>query len=250
MLGASNLTRGISTVVSWLRGNLGGPFDLYVAFGYGRSFGIKSGVFGRDLPSIKDCGIWEALAARPPHERDAPTYALITDIGNDLLYQVPPDEIARWLEYALRKFRELGAKISIVQIPKANVEKVTRLQFFLLNRIFFPGRNMQPDDMRARAMRLAAHVERLAREYGATLVDQKPEWYGFDPIHYKIWWWPRAWASVLGSWQETALVPVAAFRQWLYLRSRGPAQRWFFGREQRYAQPHGRLSDGSTVHVY
>jgi len=78
LLGASNLTRGISTAVETARLQWGRPLDVMAALGHGRSYGLASRLLCRTLPSIVECGLWPALAARPP----APTAALVTDVGN------------------------------------------------------------------------------------------------------------------------------------------------------------------------
>ncbi len=90
LLGASNLTRGISTVVGMARGIVGEPSEFLIAMGHGRSYGQRSSVLGRSLPGITQCGLWEALR----HAR-GPTSALITDIGNDVIYGVPVETILR-----------------------------------------------------------------------------------------------------------------------------------------------------------
>ena len=254
MLGASNLTRGISTVVTWLGANGFGPFDLYLAFGYGRSFGIRSKVWGRELPGIKESALWGALAGRPPDEQAAPHLGLITDIGNDLFYQMTVDDIVAWVRDALERLRALNARIILVQIPLGNVERVSAFQFFMLSRVLFPGRDLRRDEMRGRAYRLGAALEALATEFGATLVTQDVAWYGFDPIHYRVRVWRAAWGAVLTSWLAggagALALKSAGFRQWAYLRSRVPAERRVFGLEQRRDQPAGNLRDGSRIHVY
>ena len=58
----------------------------------------------RELPGIVECGLWDALAQRPP----APTVALLTDIGNDLLYDVPVPQIVSWVETCLDRFSPRG----------------------------------------------------------------------------------------------------------------------------------------------
>src|SRR3990172_7889601 len=97
LLGASNLTRAISTVVetAWL--GIGGPLEILAALGHGRSYGMNSSVLGRVLPGIVPCGLWPALALLP----QAPTFALVTDIGNDLGYGVSAGQIMHWVETCL-----------------------------------------------------------------------------------------------------------------------------------------------------
>ena len=54
-------------------------------------------MLGRELPGITTCGLWDALAARPP----ARTAALVTDVGNDLLYGAPVAAILDWVAECL-----------------------------------------------------------------------------------------------------------------------------------------------------
>jgi hypothetical protein len=93
LLGASNLTRGISTVVESAQQIWGGPLDVCCALGHGRSYGWTSNFLGRSLPGIVGCGLWPALESRPK----LPTAALITDIGNDLMYGAPVQQVLLWV---------------------------------------------------------------------------------------------------------------------------------------------------------
>ncbi len=75
-----------ATVVGWaftLVGLPGNWLMVLAAAGYGRCYGVKSRFVLRDLPPILDCGLWSALR-KTSH---APTYALLTDIGNDLMQE-------------------------------------------------------------------------------------------------------------------------------------------------------------------
>ena len=93
LLGASNLTRGIATVIDACHRQWGQPLDCLAALGHGRSYGTRSTVLGRTLPSIQDCRLWSALDDRPA----VPTAALVTDIGNDVMYEAPVDKIVEWV---------------------------------------------------------------------------------------------------------------------------------------------------------
>src|SRR5262245_5785688 len=155
LLGASNLTRGISTVVDYSRKLLGSPLDFYVALGAGRSYGMRTGILVRELPGIRESAIWRDLENR---DRNAPVYALIADIGNDVLYGAPVAVIVEWLRDALDRLKAMGATVSIVQLPEHNVVNFTNLQFWLLNRILFPGRNLNKQVIRDNALSLIAEV--------------------------------------------------------------------------------------------
>ena len=106
LLGASNLTRGISIVVETARLVLGAPLEVFVAMGHGRSYGKPSRILGRTLPGIVECDLWAALKERPA----LPTFALVTDIGNDVAYGYETGAIASWVEACLDRLGESGAR--------------------------------------------------------------------------------------------------------------------------------------------
>ena len=257
MLGASNLTRGISTAVAWAQHFLGSPLDFYVALGHGRSYGARSRVFIRELPGIRDCALWSEIIHRDPA---IPVYGLITDIGNDILYKASVDEIVDWLRFALDQLRDLGACTILVQLPIDNILRASDWQFWLLRHILFPGRKLEKALVCQNALQLAESVAALATEYNTSLVHNAAEWYGFDPIHFQRRQWRNAWYRILSAWKSTSgdkstnlqsanyLPPP--LKQWFYLRALAPSLRWIAGRAQRSLQPAGILRDGSRIHLY
>ena len=92
LLGASNLQRSLSTIVATAWQTWGQPIDIYTSIGSGRSYANPSRLLGRELPGISTSKMWDALEVAPP----LPTYAIISDIGNDILYGIQPEKIAQW----------------------------------------------------------------------------------------------------------------------------------------------------------
>ena len=84
-LGASNLSRGLSRLTAVVRDTIPAP-RLLVAAGHGRSYGASSRVAWRRLPSILQSWLWRAFDRLEPPARDRRLLAVVTDIGNDLLY--------------------------------------------------------------------------------------------------------------------------------------------------------------------
>ncbi len=240
LLGASNLWSSLPRVLDRVRLQAGGPVEALAACGHGRSYGGWSRfLFVRHLPGIVRCGLWEELAARP----SLPTFALVTDIGNDLAYGAPVDEIARWVEACLDR---LGPEAETVMtlLPLARLERLSGRQVRLAAALLFPGRPAPWPALLDRARELDERLRRTGRERGAHLVEPAAEWYGLDPIHLRRRARREAWARILPG--SAGPAPEASPR----LPRLGAAESRLFGATRRRPQPAVRLTDGSTVSLF
>ena len=249
LLGASNLARGIATIVDACHRLWGQPLDVLAAIGHGRSYGTRSTVLCRSLPSILHSDLWSAVAERGP----APTAALVSDIGNDLLYEAPVERIVDWVSGCLDKLEGLEARVVMTRLPMDNIEHVPPWKFRLLRRLMFPRGTLSYETIAGRARELDERLRTIAAERNVKLVEQSRAWYSWDPIHIKSEAWPQAWHHILSGWTESPPPPAghnAGLDRMIYLRTRVPRQRWWFGIEQRGRQPSGRLAEGSVVSFY
>lgn len=250
LLGASNLTRGISTVVETAQNIWGGSLEVLSALGHGRSYGINSTVLGRTLPSILNCGLWDALDARG----DVPTAALVTDIGNDLLYQVEVPQIVAWVDSVIGRLQQAGARVSMTLLPVGSLLQVTPRRYYAFRTVMFPRCRLSFAEAGQRSRQLHDGLQAVGQARGVQMVPQRADWYGIDPIHIRRRHWRHAWREILSAWQDdhAPLPPTArgSLRRWLYLTSRVPHQRWIWGVEQRRTQPAARLHDGTVVSFF
>ncbi len=142
LLGASNLRISLPWIVDRVgRRAGGGPVEALVACGHGRSYGAWSRfLFARRLPGIAGCGLWRELGRRPP----LPTFALVTDVGNDLAYGAGVAATAGWVEACLDRLAapkaEVDAEIVMTLLPLARLERLSALQVRLAAALLFPGR--------------------------------------------------------------------------------------------------------------
>jgi hypothetical protein len=248
LLGASNLVRSMPTVLETAILSRGSALEVFFACGHGRSYGMSSRVLGRTLPGIVECGLWEALAARPPLE----TTALITDIGNDLLYGVSVPQIAGWVEQCADRLLERGARPVITALPMFNLTGLSPARYKLFRTLFFPPCRRTLDEIREAALQLDERVRELAASRGIALAEPRSAWYGFDPIHIRYRHAPAAWREVLAAWSQSSADEAGpmSWTTWLWMHRLKPAQRWMWGIEQRAAQPAVRCADGTTIWLY
>ena len=120
VLGASNVSRGLARLAAVTTARVSEPLDLFVVAGHGRSYGVNSRVAMRRLPSILASGLWRALEReRGTVNVDRQPLALVTDIGNDLLYGFPAAQVARWVAECLRRLAEHGARTVVTAASRA-----------------------------------------------------------------------------------------------------------------------------------
>jgi hypothetical protein len=249
LLGASNLTISFPLVVRRLRSGLSGRLEVFAALGWGRSYGEWSRVAYRGLPGTIGCGLWRDVAEREPATREA---ALVTDLGNDLLYGVPVPRIAGWLETCLARLAERRARLVLTLIPLSSLETLSPARFRFMRRLLYPKNRMSFEHLLGESRELNAQLIELGRRYAARVIEPPGEWYGFDPIHIRRSRRARAWETILSGWQALAPPPgfgVPVGWKASRLKRLRPEVRTLFGRQQCTPQPALDLPDGA-VWVY
>lgn len=244
-LGASNLTRGLPTVVSTARAEWGREVEVWAALGHGRSYGAPSRFGVRTLPGILESGLWRELEIRP----QVPTKALVTDIGNDILYGYSAERILDWVGEAMRRLRRLTEDIVVTDLPVAGVRRLSRAKFLAFRAVFYPFCRRSLAEVLETAERVNAGLAALAATCGVKLVRMNPAWYGFDPIHIRPSCWRPAWQElVCGAFPARGAdrAPGEALR--LYLMR--PERQWLLGVEQVTPQSGVALPAGARVWLY
>lgn len=246
LLGASNLTLGLPTVLATARSRLGpGPLEVLVAAGHGRSYGRWSRVAFRGLPAILDCGLWAAADGAA----GAATHALVTDIGNDLAFGATPVELARWVGACVERLEGAGAEIVLTLLPVRSLARLSPWRYHLFKALLFPGRRLAFPLLRERVAEVNERLAALAPR--VRLVEPDAWWYGPDAIHIRRGRQAAAWATVLSRWNalpSRAVPGVAGSRvscRWL-----APELRTILGLRLRRAQPSAVLADGTTISLF
>lgn len=244
LLGASNLILGLPDVLGLVSGRKPPPGAVFAAVGHGRSYGLTTRVLVRELPSIRACGIWEAVA-RDIEGRGGPTRALVTDVGNDLGYGVDAGAVLGWVGEVLDRLGALGAERTLVGLPEEALEARTDLELAIARRIFFPRSQLTVAGIRRGVERLAEGLRALGGRPGIRFVEPRIEWYGLDPIHFRrsrrrevlsaLFDLPRG-----GKGRRPG--PIDRLRILLW----APERRRILGRRTGARQPAGRFGDASV----
>jgi hypothetical protein len=249
LLGASNLVRSLSIVVETARLVWQEPVEIMAAIGHGRSYGQNSQVLGRKISGIFSCALWQDLQNRPP----LPTAALVTDVGNDLLYEVPIERLIEWVESCLDHLAAAGATTIVTQLPMGSVRNLSPARFQLFRTLLFPKCSLSFAQMMRLVSELNERLVETAAQRKLPAISVSDAWYGFDPIHLKRSVMRTAWPEILSAWRSDGapvVAPRASLQRWAYLHRLAPHEQTIFGRERRCDQPSGMLKDGTTISLY
>jgi hypothetical protein len=261
VLGASNATKGISLIVETAERLLGTPLDVHAALGHGRSYGQNSFLICRSIQGTLGCGLWDAIRPdssaddSPSEKRDLPLYALLTDVGNDIMYCVESDQIIAWVDECVDRLQRLGARIVMTGLPMAVIDRIGRKRYLFFRTIFFPKNPHSLEETINRAKQVQEGLRRVADTRGVPFVEQVAEWYGIDPIHLTQQARAGAWAKILSQWidrpPDPPTVARGSVRRFLAIRTRLPEHWWLFNRfDLGMQQPCARMPSGSLVSMY
>jgi hypothetical protein len=244
-LGASNLTRGFPTVLSVARAAWGPGVEVLAALGYGRSYGAHSRALFRRLPGILESGLWSALESRPP----VATRALVTDIGNDILYGFAADQTLAWIEETLRRLGRVTRNIVVTDLPLASIRRLSRRKFWAFRSALVPSCRLSLAQVLDTAERVSIGLATLTATCGARLLPMDPAWYGFDPVHIRPSLQRAAWPRILSA-QPMADSSDVSIVESVRLHLMRPERRWMFGVEQFTPQRGLTLPSGGCVWLY
>jgi hypothetical protein len=245
-LGASNLTLGLPALAAAARCQWGAGVELLAAAGLGRSYGAPSRVLLRTLPGILAAGLWRALERLPA----AATRAVITDVGNDILYGFGERQIIAWVGEALRRLERTSAERILVAPPMESIRRLTPGRYLLARSLFYPACRLPLERVLASTAALDAGLERLAARSGARLVRPDPAWYGFDPIHIRRSRRAAAWRKILGVTAPPREDAAGSLLEAMRLQAMAPERQTILGIARFRPQRGAALPSGGRLWLY
>jgi hypothetical protein len=192
-LGASNLTRGLPSLLATARDRWGQDVEVVAALGLGRSYGTPSRIFVRTLPGILHSGLWQGLERLPP----APTRALVTDVGNDILYGFTPAQILAWVDECVARLLRITRDVVLTDLPMASLRRQPAVKLLTFRTVLWPQCRLSRSEILRRAEEVTAGLEALGSSRGLRFFRLRLEWYGFDPVHIRPGRWRAAWREIL-----------------------------------------------------
>jgi hypothetical protein len=177
------------------------------------------------------------------------TRALVTDVGNDILFGFSPEQTLAWVAEALRRLRRVTEDIVLTDLPLGSIRRLSRLKFLAFRSILVPSCRLSLPQVLERAERVNVGLAELSSAHGGKFFHLDPTWYGFDPIHVRPSLWRQAWQQILGAQPHASLNGVSTSGS-LRLYLMRPERRWMFGLEQFTPQSGVASPSGGRVWLY
>ena len=247
VLGASNVSRGLSRLVAAVESRSPGA-NLFVAAGHGRGYGVNTRVAARRLPSILRSGLWRGLDR---HGGEAPL-ALVTDVGNELLYGARAELVACWVRETVWRLADRGATIAITRLPMAGIAEVGPVRYRALRTFFVPGCRLSLAQLKDAATRLDSDLQAIAGDFNAQLIEQPAHWYGFDTLHVRRRHLDNLWRVAFNAWGLPSVESSegASVADWVKVGTKAAEVRSLAGVVRFTPQPVLRLRSGGTLSLY
>ncbi len=208
LLGASNLARGYDALAGHLKNQLSPrPVHFWNALGPGRGYSVRGGFLHVSYSPIETCDLWSALPLSIP--KNSRTVALMTDVGNDIMYGVSPDQITESLKEIIRRLRHLNAEIFVTKIPSHFEKTIPPWIFYSLRLLFFPRSRVKMVEA-VYATRKINHFLENAVGDSVHLISGLDSCYGWDRIHYDLFKAGNVWSCVAEEFLKELECPPSA----------------------------------------
>ncbi|MGP0628728.1 hypothetical protein ACTRW9_03385 [Nitrospina sp. 32_T5] len=184
LLGASNLARGYSALAYYLTRNLKPEaVKIYAACGPGRGYGCWGGMFNISYPPIAESPLFERLGKQA---RDGKrVVALITDIGNDLLYGMDGDSLIATMKNLFERLENLNAEIYATTLPVYFEGNVPAIVYYPIRTFLYPKSHISREE----AIDGVRRVNAFLKEYKSPhihLIPPLDDYLGWDHVHFGL----------------------------------------------------------------
>jgi len=203
LLGASNLSRGCFALSRHMKACLHPrKVDVLIASGPGRAYCASGGLLNVVYPPIHSSDIFEA--ARNKSESGYQVVALVTDIGNDIMYGVSTEKVIETIQQVFSRLQSMKAEIFYTTLPVAFEKGVHPVWFYTLRSLLLPFSRVSYNEAVAGITQVNQFLRESTGRQGH-LISDMDRYLGFDEIHY-------GWLRAHSAWSHVAKVMLGALK--------------------------------------
>ena len=200
LLGASNLSRGCFALSRYMKARLcPRPVEVLIASGPGRGYHTSGGLLNVNYTPICSSDIFEV--AQKKSESGCRIVALVTDMGNDIMYGVSAEQLIATIQQVFDRLRSMNAEIFYTTLPVAFEKGVHPIWFYILRSLLLPFSRVSYDKATAGIIAVNQFLKKCGTE-NCYLVSGMDRYLGYDEIHY-------GWFRAHSAWSHLARVMLS-----------------------------------------
>jgi hypothetical protein len=150
--------------------------------------------------------------------------------------------------------QQKSTQIVVTGLPMASIDCLSERRFVFFRNLFYPSCRLSRDETISRAWAVHVGLREMAVRRKFVLLEQKPQWFGWDGIHVDYWQREAYYRENIQQFPDSGTKPELFDDQrkfFLTWRQRPEfAFKTLFGRAIYRPQPSGSLADGSRVCKY
>jgi hypothetical protein len=162
--------------------------------GPGRGYISQGGIFNVIYTPILHSGVLEAVS----NTKNQKVVALITDIGNDIMYGIPAEKIIGGLKSIFDELNKLEANIFITTIPVDLKKDISEFYFHILRKFFFPRSTVEYNRAWEAIQSINTFILQPLNK-NIIVIDEMNEFCGVDKIHFSLLKSCSAWSHIAGN---------------------------------------------------
>ncbi len=195
LLGASNMAHGYSALMEILQRQLAPrPLKVLAAFGPGRGYCAWGGILGRiQYPPIGSSILFKK--AEKYVEGAHSVHALVTDVGNDILYGVEAEEIIETVKGVQDRLLDLGADVTTTQLPSYFEQEIPAMVFYGIRTLLFPSSKATPEKVREAVLKVNQFLK-TERDEHIHCLPAMDSYLSWDHIHYSLFNGQEVWTQI------------------------------------------------------
>jgi hypothetical protein len=167
-----------------------------IASGPGRAYCASGGLLNVSYPPIYASDIFEA--AQNKSESGYQVVALVTDIGNDIMYGVSPEKVIDTLQQVFARLESMNAEIFFTTLPAVFEKGVHPVWFYILRSVLLPFSRVSYDEATAGIIEVNQFLRKYDSEH-SHLIPDMDRYLGYDDIHY-------GWLRAHNAWSHVARI--------------------------------------------
>lgn len=211
LLGASNLSRGYWALSHCLRVNLRPHrVNVIAALGPGRGYVAPGGLWPLIFQPIKDSTVFEKV--KRLHQEGDSTFAFLTDLGNDFLFNVTGEELIKILDDIFNRLEESGTKVLVTPIHPILMEVLTPAIYKILRAWLYPKSRVSFEQVVSGIGSVNKFLVEAEEQGRIKRVLGLDDFLGWDYVHYGWAQANKAWTlaveSICVSFGETCNIPM------------------------------------------